>query len=64
MMKIKTLNDLAHAICNTHDIEDRNGNLVSPKLVVEDDLGNEYIIRDVYVRRDDKVVVKIDGGGL
>ena len=62
-MKIKTLDDLARAICDTADVDDGRGNLVSPKLVIVDDLGNEYVIDDLFIGGDKRAVIKIDGGG-
>jgi len=49
-----TLNDVVHKIVDTYDVEDHNGNVISPKVVFVDNKGREFTLKDVYITGDDK----------
>ena len=55
---IKTIRDLTHAIVDTYDVEDYNGNLVSPKIEVH--IGrHKYLISDLSLNDEDKIIIKV-----
>ena len=45
---------------NTYTVEDKNGNVVSPVVVVEDSERRQYKIVDCYITGEDKFLIKLE----
>lgn len=54
---ITTTRDLAHFIVNMADVENEFGALVSPEISVCSVDGKEFVIKDFYLRGDNKAVM-------
>jgi len=51
--QVKSVRDLTQKMVNMGDVENSFGAVVSPKIVIQDSKGKEYIMDDFYLRGDD-----------
>lgn len=58
--EIKTVNDLAHKMVNMGDVENEFGALVSPTLLIHDANGKELVMKNFYLRGDNKAFMILD----